>query len=31
LLDETLAEEKAADSKLGQVAKQINPAALKAA
>jgi ferritin-like metal-binding protein YciE len=25
LLDETLAEEKAADSKLGQVAKQINP------
>jgi ferritin-like metal-binding protein YciE len=31
LLDETLAEEKAADSKLGQVAKQINPAALQAA
>lgn len=31
LLDETLAEEKAADSKLGQVAKQVNPAALKAA
>jgi ferritin-like metal-binding protein YciE len=31
LLDETLAEEKAADSKLGQVAKQINPEALRAA
>jgi ferritin-like metal-binding protein YciE len=31
LLDETLAEEKAADSKLGEVAKQINPAALEAA
>jgi ferritin-like metal-binding protein YciE len=31
LLDETLAEEKAADSKLGQVAKQVNPAALEAA
>ena len=31
LLDETLAEEKAADSKLGQVAKQINPAALETA
>ena len=31
LLDETLAEEKAADSKLGQVAKQINPSALQAA
>jgi ferritin-like metal-binding protein YciE len=31
LLDETLAEEKAADTKLGQVAKQINPAALQAA
>jgi ferritin-like metal-binding protein YciE len=31
LLDETLTEEKAADSKLGQVAKQVNPAALQAA
>jgi ferritin-like metal-binding protein YciE len=31
LLDATLAEEKAADSKLGQVAKQVNPAALQAA
>ena len=31
LLDETLAEEKAADSKLGQVAKQVNPAALESA
>jgi ferritin-like metal-binding protein YciE len=31
LLDETLAEEKAADSKLGKVAKQVNPAALQAA
>jgi ferritin-like metal-binding protein YciE len=31
LLDETLAEEKAADSKLGKVAKQINPEALRAA
>jgi ferritin-like metal-binding protein YciE len=31
LLDETLSEEKAADSKLGQVAKQINPAALEVA
>jgi len=29
LLDETLAEEKAADSKLGKVAKQINPAAVR--
>jgi len=31
LLEETLAEEKAADSKLGKVAKQVNPAALEAA
>lgn len=31
LLDETLSEEKAADSKLGQVAKQVNPAALQEA
>ena len=31
LLDETLAEEKAADSKLGDVAKQVNPEALRAA
>ena len=31
LLEETLEEEKAADSKLGKVAKQINPAALQAA
>jgi ferritin-like metal-binding protein YciE len=31
LLDETLAEEKAADSKLGQVAKQVNPAAMEPA
>jgi ferritin-like metal-binding protein YciE len=31
LLDETLAEEKAADSKLGQIAKNVNSAALKAA
>jgi ferritin-like metal-binding protein YciE len=31
LLDETLEEEKAADAKLGKVAKQINPAALEAA
>jgi ferritin-like metal-binding protein YciE len=31
LLDETLAEEKAADSKLGELAKQINPEALRAA
>jgi ferritin-like metal-binding protein YciE len=31
LLKETLDEEKAADSKLGQVAKQVNPTALKAA
>jgi ferritin-like metal-binding protein YciE len=31
LMDETLAEEKAADTKLGQVAKQINPEALRAA
>ena len=31
LLDETLAEEKAADSKLGEVAKQVNPEALSAA
>jgi ferritin-like metal-binding protein YciE len=31
LLDETLAEEKAADSKLGQIARQVNSAALKAA
>jgi ferritin-like metal-binding protein YciE len=31
LLEETLAEEKAADSKLGEVAKQVNPAALEAA
>jgi ferritin-like metal-binding protein YciE len=31
LLDETLAEEKAADSKLGQVAKQVNPTALEPA
>jgi ferritin-like metal-binding protein YciE len=31
LLDETLAEEKAADTKLGAVASQINPAALQAA
>jgi ferritin-like metal-binding protein YciE len=31
LLDETLAEEKAADSKLGKVAKQINPSALSPA
>jgi ferritin-like metal-binding protein YciE len=31
LLDETLAEEKAADTKLGQVARQINPSALQAA
>jgi ferritin-like metal-binding protein YciE len=31
LLDETLAEEKAADSKLGKVARQVNPAALQAA
>lgn len=31
LLDETLKEEKAADRKLGEVARQINPAALKAA
>jgi ferritin-like metal-binding protein YciE len=31
LLEETLAEEKAADSKLGQVAKLVNPAALQAA
>jgi ferritin-like metal-binding protein YciE len=31
LLDETLTEEKAADSKLGQVAKQVNPAAMNAA
>ena len=29
LLDETLAEEKAADPKLGKVAKQINPAAVR--
>ena len=31
LLDETLAEEKAADSKLNQLAKRINPEALRAA
>jgi ferritin-like metal-binding protein YciE len=31
LLGETLAEEKAADSKLGKVAKQVNPLALEAA
>lgn len=31
LLDETLAEEKAADKKLGEAAKQINSAALQAA
>lgn len=31
LLDETLTEEKAADSKLGEVAKQVNPEALQAA
>jgi ferritin-like metal-binding protein YciE len=31
LLDETLAEEKAADEELGQVAQQVNSAALKAA
>jgi ferritin-like metal-binding protein YciE len=31
LLDETLEEEKAADSKLGKVADKINPAALQAA
>jgi ferritin-like metal-binding protein YciE len=31
LLGETLAEEKAADSKLGKVARQVNPAALEAA
>jgi ferritin-like metal-binding protein YciE len=31
LLEETLAEEKAADLKLGKVAKQVNPAALNAA
>jgi len=31
LLDETLAEEKAADAKLGKVAKQVNPTALEAA
>jgi ferritin-like metal-binding protein YciE len=30
LLEETLEEEKAADSKLGEVAKQVNPAALQA-
>lgn len=31
LLDETLSEEKAADAKLGQVAQQVNPAALEEA
>jgi ferritin-like metal-binding protein YciE len=31
LLDETLAEEKAADSKLGEVAKQVNPTTLEPA
>jgi ferritin-like metal-binding protein YciE len=31
LLDETLSEEKAADEKLGKVAKQVNPAALQEA
>ena len=31
LLDETLAEEKEADKKLGMISKQVNPAALKAA
>lgn len=31
LLDETLAEEKSADSKLGKIASQINPEALRAA
>jgi ferritin-like metal-binding protein YciE len=31
LLDETLKEEKAADSKLGKVANQVNPEALRAA
>lgn len=31
LLDETLEEEKAADSKLGEVARQVNPAAMEAA